>query len=594
MIFLKKSYNTILDEKLLKTHQKPLGKNYIYYLFGFLLTALFSFLNILYFEKEAFWTFLIISLLQLSITTLIFILLESLPLSKFLLKLLRSIYFLYIIVFLIDFALLKLINRSIIECFLFIVDETFENFIELLTLSSIPLYIWLFALTFLILSPFIANYLFNLYRFPIIQKKKILCSLLILLSLLLCFDITTEKDALIYQKRAKLLPWKFSLFHKEAKTITLPSYIKKPKNIIAKKRLKKDDNIYLFVVESIRRDSIKEDISPFLYELSKNSICSEKSFANANNSHNSWYSIFFANYPFFCKSEKSPSPFLKVLKEMGYKINLYSSTNLKYYKIDEIIFGKGHSLLDSIYLPKDKNTAIRDLLLFENLKGDIEKKRSKNLFIIFLDSTHFPYSVPKNFKAPFKPILERFSPFFKKNISKIKNRYRNSINFLDHLFKEFVNTLKKEKLYKDSIIIFTSDHGEEFFDEGYPFHISHLSDSQITVPIFYKFGKLKKEVSNISSQVDIFPTLFCYLFGSDVCENHFNGRSLLSKKRDISISTNYNAGHVPKEFAICGEEKIILKFEKGDIFHDKKLKILSKNYKKELLLKGIKELTGPD
>ncbi len=44
------------------------------------------------------------------------------------------------------------------------------------------------------------------------------------------------------------------------------------------------------------------------------------------------------------------------------------------------------------------------------------------------------------------------------------NRYRNSLNFIDGLIGESIQTLKESGEYDITIIVLTSDHGQEFND----------------------------------------------------------------------------------------------------------------------------------
>ena len=115
-------------------------------------------------------------------------------------------------------------------------------------------------------------------------------------------------------------------------------------------------------------------------------------------------------------------------------------------------------------------------------------------------------------------------------------------------------------LWEDSVIVFTGDHGEEFYENGHLFHASELSPQQILVPLYFKFGKLplpKEPIHSCLSHIDIFPTLLHYLFGeTTLLEPLFDGESLFNpKKRSYSVIGRYNGSRSPYEFLIYDGEK---------------------------------------
>jgi membrane-anchored protein YejM (alkaline phosphatase superfamily) len=61
--------------------------------------------------------------------------------------------------------------------------------------------------------------------------------------------------------------------------------------------------------------------------------------------------------------------------------------------------------------------------------------------------------------------------------------YINASNHLDYQFSRIISTLKKEDLLKETIVIITGDHGEEFMENGRWGHNSTFSQQQIRVPL---------------------------------------------------------------------------------------------------------------
>jgi arylsulfatase A-like enzyme len=86
-------------------------------------------------------------------------------------------------------------------------------------------------------------------------------------------------------------------------------------------------------------------------------------------------------------------------------------------------------------------------------------------------------------------------PYSVRDIQKFRNLYFNQeANEIDTLFGKFINHLKKTGIYDDSIIIVTSDHGQEFKEKGYYGHGLFLHDEIIKIPLMVKLpGNIKIE-----------------------------------------------------------------------------------------------------
>lgn len=98
-------------------------------------------------------------------------------------------------------------------------------------------------------------------------------------------------------------------------------------------------------------------------------------------------------------------------------------------------------------------------------------------------------------------------------IETIHGLYRAAVPLLDTQMGEFFDTLKARGLYRDTLIIITSDHGEEFREHGRFIH-SQPYDETIQVPLFIKFPRNWKagtRITDIAETVDILPTLLDYL-----------------------------------------------------------------------------------
>lgn len=91
--------------------------------------------------------------------------------------------------------------------------------------------------------------------------------------------------------------------------------------------------------------------------------------------------------------------------------------------------------------------------------------------------------------------------------------YRAGVRYLDDQLGILFTALKERGLYTDSLILITSDHGEEFREHGRFIH-SQPYDETLHVPLLIKFPQSWKagtRVPDVVQTVDILPSLLDYL-----------------------------------------------------------------------------------
>jgi arylsulfatase A-like enzyme len=109
--------------------------------------------------------------------------------------------------------------------------------------------------------------------------------------------------------------------------------------------------------------------------------------------------------------------------------------------------------------------------------------------------------------------------------------YDGEIRFTDEsLIKPLIKKLKRLQLYENTMIILTSDHGEEFFDHRAWRHGHSLYNELLRIPLIIKFPQSKfknTRLHNTVSIVDIMPTILNEI-GIDFSGSDFDGVSLIN------------------------------------------------------------------
>jgi len=227
-------------------------------------------------------------------------------------------------------------------------------------------------------------------------------------------------------------------------------------------------------------------------------------------------------------------------------------------------------------------------LVYQIVSRWLERNGDKNFFMfIHTYQPHDPYACPYPYKTMFlddKPQWRHlnFSGYLggkegiyrklpEKERQNIIGLYDGEIRYTDErLVKPLLEKLKEMNLYDQTMIIFTSDHGEEFYDHGSWLHGQNLYDESLKVPLVIKFPKSKfagKRVDSFVRLIDIMPTILDEL-GIDFSDYELEGESLIPLlKKEIpqdriflaDIGNNVLNSHVPQKMTISfGKYKLIL------------------------------------
>ena len=237
-------------------------------------------------------------------------------------------------------------------------------------------------------------------------------------------------------------------------------------------------------------------------------------------------------------------------------------------------------------LDEERESYENDVECMASLIENLPTHPEGNVFVVFLESTHFGYSWPQQESLVQAPEMDFLSLTFSNDrIEGVKNRYRNAIHFIDGLFGQFLKKLDSVPGGKEAVVVFTGDHGEEFFEQEHVFHASNLSSMQIHVPIYFRLGtSVANDSRAIASQLDIFPSILDHVLGEHHFASWFDGESILRPaKKNFTISARYNASRAPFEFLIhMGKEHLIARFIKQNaIFNSQALEIISHRNEKE-------------
>ena len=287
-------------------------------------------------------------------------------------------------------------------------------------------------------------------------------------------------------------------------------------------------DIYVFMIESWRSDSITPEVAPFLSKFRKEE-CQNlgRTYAGSNCTPLSWFSMFHSQLAIHWSDAikqldgqpdyKGAYP-VRALKKLGYEVQVRAVCDLMYRNLGPLNFGDSHILADYLthyteHKGEPMHISEREKLVMSNQREYLNQNpQAPQFHFTALDSPHYNYFWPADFDQLHadcaNDIPVKLNPS-KEIVGEVVRRYQNAVHWVDYAIEEFVDFLKFKGKYDNSVIIITGDHGEEFQEEGSWFHCSSLNRYQTEVPIIIKWPKWVKNLPSHTnvSHYDIMPSV---------------------------------------------------------------------------------------
>jgi arylsulfatase A-like enzyme len=330
-------------------------------------------------------------------------------------------------------------------------------------------------------------------------------------------------------------------------------------------------NILLFVVEAMRFDVINrvidgKAVTPLLNRLASEGRFYTRAYAQSSESAYSFvniatgmYSLRYEYRDSYATTAAYPSvrPY-DLLAVNGYSTAFFSSANELWGNMIRLTYsphldrffhaesaGKGHfkkTLLDEAFEGAkktgrlktgklDDKTTTREVIRWIE---EVSSMEQPFFALVEYQSSHFPYQqgleIPEVFAPsainPEDELKVSFGGYPKHLWPTMKNRYFNSLRYVDSLIGKVISTLKRKNIAQDTIIIVVGDHGELFGEHGTFAHSGFMYDIVLHVPIIIWGADefvLRPSISP-AMLIDVAPTILA--LASLPQHDNFQGRSL--------------------------------------------------------------------
>jgi membrane-anchored protein YejM (alkaline phosphatase superfamily) len=312
-------------------------------------------------------------------------------------------------------------------------------------------------------------------------------------------------------------------------------------------------NVVFLVLESWRHDAMSDSVTPYIHALAGKSSIFRNHFSSGNATTPGVFGLLYGLHPTYWMAVKSNNAALHnpllidLMEEADYSFGIYADSHFKRHKIKGSMFRGIDVHEDFAGTSRPEMEADMNTRMISFLRERRDQDRPFMLFA-FYKASHFPYTYPDSFRI-FAPVAEinPASAVRRDQRARYLNDYYNAVHFDDALIGELLRELESLELMERTVIVVTTDHGEQFDDDGagYWGHSSNFTQYQIRVPlVVYHPGRSPRVVDTVTSHVDIPTTLIQEVFGvQEEASSYSNGRNLfrsLSEDRVLVVGSNVN------------------------------------------------------
>jgi hypothetical protein len=249
-------------------------------------------------------------------------------------------------------------------------------------------------------------------------------------------------------------------------------------------------NVVVILTESVRADAVCSDPPPgcrdsFFDDVAGDRVALGKLTAQTPNTFSASMILFTGLAPNVDAATAHSAPVLwEIAGGVGYRTAYVTSQNPSYEDfglfvrragIDVVVTGTDLGGVGQEQLGAPDERATEKMLDFVRSVP----ASSPYLAVLHLSNTHMPYRSD--------PALTPYAPHSTDplgDVGAFHNQYRNSVRMQARTVAAFVRELRALPAWDDTVVLFLSDHGEQFREHGGLYHNHSLYDEELRIPGF--------------------------------------------------------------------------------------------------------------
>jgi membrane-anchored protein YejM (alkaline phosphatase superfamily) len=335
-------------------------------------------------------------------------------------------------------------------------------------------------------------------------------------------------------------------------------------------------NVLIILVDALRADTVTPKWMPNIARFRERASDFGNHFSGGNSTLAGVFSMFYglpSNYWDAFYGAQHPPVMMQRVMEMGYQPLILSSATLVSPAFDRTVFA---GVPDIRLRTPGKTMWEKDQLITDDwLAFTAARNESDAPFFgfIFYSAVH-AYGPPDDYPR-FEPYWEEVNHLQLSNSfdpEPYLNVYRTAAHYVDSQVGRVLADLQQRGLLDNTVVMISSDHGEEFNDNGLDYwgHGSNFSDVQLHVPMILHWPQRERQqVSYRTTHHDVPATFLREAFGcaATAAEQYSVGHSLFEAvPRDLLIAGSY------ANYAAVLDQHIVVSYPGGghDVL-DKKL-----------------------
>jgi membrane-anchored protein YejM (alkaline phosphatase superfamily) len=311
-------------------------------------------------------------------------------------------------------------------------------------------------------------------------------------------------------------------------------------------------NILFILIDAWRYDDANPQVTPNVMNFSQLALRFHQHRSGGNSTEPGIFTLFYSlpdTYWLAARNSGQRPVLMQTLADEGYEFAIHGSANLNTPPFDRTVFAHIPNL---VIHNSAQSPALRDQQITDEFTHFIDTRDAKRPFFgyLFYDAAH-GYDLLDGAPTPFKPYWHRVDHIKLNNDfdpTAYHNLYRNALHYDDSLISQVLAKLAQAGLDKNTLVIITSDHGEEFNDHkmNYWGHGSNYSDVQIHVPMFMRLPDgTNGDINRRTNHFDVVPTLMQLALGVKTPAHDYSvGQSLLDPNTphpdDMIVGSYYN------------------------------------------------------
>lgn len=325
-------------------------------------------------------------------------------------------------------------------------------------------------------------------------------------------------------------------------------------------------NLLVILVDAMRADMLDPQVTPNIYQFSRGAGDFKHHFSGGNSSRMGVFSFFYglpANYWKVFEAQQKAPVMMDELQRQGYQFGIFGSGPLhRPVSLDRTAFANLSGF--QVEIEADPNTGwAKDRLITDNwiewLSQRGKQQDAKQPFFGFL---FYDGPTTKSYPPEYQ---SRVDGLEEQGISNKFARYQTSVQYDDELIARVLADLEQRQLLESTVVLISSDHGQEFDDSGQGFngHGSAYNRYQLQVPFILHWpGEAPAKYTHRTSHADWVVTVMQKLLGcSSPSETYVSRGKDLYQAEDWSwlIAGSYH------NFAIVSPEQTVVSHLNGSM-----------------------------